>query len=357
MGRDRTADRLKGKRLRDDAEPSHDAVRTLLDSAGLRGRFTLTPLQGGANNRVWRVDCDRRAAALKRYFRHPTDRRDRLLAEFSFLTVAWEAGVRVVPRPLGTYTPAALGLYDFLDGRRPGRQDVTAAAVGQCLDFYVALNAHKGSAPARWLPLASEACARVSDHVACVDSRIRRLAALEMSTSVDRDAAGFVRTELSPAWNDVQRALAARLQQYGLSAETEVMREDWALSPSDFGFHNALISADGRLRFLDFEYAGWDDPARVVCDFFCQQRVPVPFDLFEAVVERIGATVIDRVAYRQRVDLLLPVYRVKWCCILLNDFLPEGGERRRFAGRKSDPVQRKVEQLEKARRVMAGVVA
>jgi hypothetical protein len=135
------------------------------------------------------------------------------------------------------------------------------------------------------------------------------------------------------------------------------MREDWALSPSDFGFHNALISADGRLRFLDFEYAGWDDPARVVCDFFCQQRVPVPFDLFEAVVERIGATVIDRVAYRQRVDLLLPVYRVKWCCILLNDFLPEGGERRRFAGRKSDPVQRKVEQLEKARRVMAGVVA
>jgi hypothetical protein len=83
----------------------------------------------------------------------------------------------------------------------------------------------------------------------------------------------------------------------------------------------------------------------------------VPFTLFDAVVDRVGATVVDRTGYRQRVDLLLPVYRLKWCCILLNDFLPEGGERRRFAGRQGDPVQRKAEQLEKARRVMAGVVA
>ena len=39
-----------------------------------------------------------------------------------------------------------------------------------------------------------------------------------------------------------------------------------SLSPSDFGFHNALLEADGRLTFVDFEYFGWDDPVKIVAD-------------------------------------------------------------------------------------------
>src|SRR5208282_1028404 len=39
------------------------------------------------------------------------------------------------------------------------------------------------------------------------------------------------------------------------------------LSPSDFGFHNARRRADRSLIFYDFEYFGWDDPVKPVCDF------------------------------------------------------------------------------------------
>jgi hypothetical protein len=94
----------------------------------------------------------------------------------------------------------------------------------------------------------------------------------------------------------------------------------------------------------------------MVCDFFCQPRVPVPMHHLETFVERVGATVRDVGAYRQRVEILLPIYRVKWCCILLNEFLPAGGDRRRFAGQLGDPYQRKVEQLKKARRASAEVM-
>ena len=48
------------------------------------------------------------------------------------------------------------------------------------------------------------------------------------------------------------------------------------LSPSDFGFHNAIRRASGELCFIDFEYAGQDDPAKMACDFLCQPEVPVP---------------------------------------------------------------------------------
>jgi len=39
------------------------------------------------------------------------------------------------------------------------------------------------------------------------------------------------------------------------------------LSPSDFGLHNT-ISEKKKLYFLDFEYFGWDDPIKLICDFF-----------------------------------------------------------------------------------------
>ena len=38
------------------------------------------------------------------------------------------------------------------------------------------------------------------------------------------------------------------------------------LSPSDFGFHNALRRPDGTIVFVDFEYFGWDDPAKMMAD-------------------------------------------------------------------------------------------
>ena len=41
------------------------------------------------------------------------------------------------------------------------------------------------------------------------------------------------------------------------------------MSPSDFGFHN-VIKKDDFLYFIDFEYAGLDDPVKLICDFYCQ---------------------------------------------------------------------------------------
>ena len=42
-------------------------------------------------------------------------------------------------------------------------------------------------------------------------------------------------------------------------------------SPSDFGFHNILCE-DGRLNFVDFEYAGIDDLAKSARRFFAYAR-------------------------------------------------------------------------------------
>jgi hypothetical protein len=50
----------------------------------------------------------------------------------------------------------------------------------------------------------------------------------------------------------------------------------------------------------------------------------------------------------KRVALLLPVYQTKWCCIMLNDFLPAGNQRRAFSNPDARDESRWDKQLEKA---------
>jgi hypothetical protein len=136
----------------------------------------------------------------------------------------------------------------------------------------------------------------------------------------------------------------------GLSLDAELAMPDRCLSPSDFGFHNALATEDGQLAFLDFEYAGWDDPAKLVGDFFSQIAVPVPEAFYPAFAERLAASTTNPTWHRRRFDILLPVHRVKWITIFLNDFLPVGAERRRFAIHGEDEDARLATQLAKARK-------
>ena len=54
----------------------------------------------------------------------------------------------------------------------------------------------------------------------------------------------------------------------------------------------------------------------------------------------------------RRSALLMPVYELKWCCIMLNEFLPSADRRRTFAGMVSGQEQRRAVQLAKVGSVL-----
>lgn len=324
----------------------------LVEQAGLGPLLDLTPLPGGRNNQVYLVRTSASNWLLKVYFRDAGDPRDRLAAESAFAEFAWSHGVRAMARPIAFDREARLGLYEFIAGRALTPDEVDADAVDQAAAFFTAINKHRGDEAALRLPNASEACFSLSDHLACVERRIERLKRNAWSPQ-DAAAAELVERELAPAWQTVRVRVERLTDDLGLSRDEPRDVDERCLSPSDFGFHNALRDADGRLRFIDFEYAGWDDPAKLICDFFCQPAVPVPPQYFERFAERVVGGFPDRPAIERRVDLLLPVYRLKWCCILLNEFLPDGDRRRSFARAAADVAERKRTQLDKARTMLA----
>ncbi len=306
-------------------------LTALVVRAGLGHVVSLAPLMGGANNRVFRANCESGPALVKCYFRHPLDPRDRLQAEVAFSAFAQAAGVRVAPRLLGHDSSAGIGLFEWIEGSQflPGM--VTTARLEQAIDFARTLNLARWRPAVARLPNASEACWSLEEHLGTVAGRVQRLMRIQPANTLEKLACLFVRSELAPEWAAVQTEARESAIDNGLSLHRELTPVERCISPSDFGFHNALLEPGNVVRFLDFEYAGWDDPAKLVCDFFCQPAIPVPFGACEAFTTALAECFPDPEMIAQRVRVLLPVYQMKWVCIRLNNFLPVGNQRRAFA--------------------------
>ena len=319
-----------------------EKVSPFITKHGVTSGYTLQPLPGGANNRVYRLRAEGGDRALKVYFQNPADPRDRFRAEHAFYRHLWQQGVRRTPEPLGWDTENRLGLFSFVDGRKLRAEEINEAAVRQALDFIVEANRDRSSA--QDVPVASEACFSLAEHLGVVERRVLRLQNITGETEVDQAAAVFVREELNPTWEKIQTAIRA---QAGSTLNDEVPKTARCLSPSDFGFHNALLTADG-LKFFDFEYAGWDDPAKLCCDFFCQPQLPVALAHWDLFVNGL-ATALGATNLPARAKLLLPAYQIKWCCIILNEFLRGEQSRREFALGDGAAEERKRMQLDKAR--------
>jgi hypothetical protein len=321
----------------------------LVDQAGLGRVHSLSRLEGGKNNQVYRIDPEAGPPlVLKRYFSDPRDSRDRLSAEWNFVERAWSNGVRAIPQPLAKDAAARAALYSFVDGRKLDAAELQATHIDAAADFIGAINAggHGGFAAA------SDACFSIADHLQLVERRLLRLAALDAQVPHSADAQRFVFLTLRPSWDAARRRTLLEAFALGLDLQRELTDVECCLSPSDFGFHNALSTGQGRLVFLDFEYAGRDDPAKLVTDFFCQPQVPIPPGYRDRFLSRLN---LDQLALA-RCELLREACRIKWACILLNDFLPVGAARRAFADN-SEREARCAAQLEKAKAMLAGIRA
>jgi hypothetical protein len=265
---------------------------------------TMDWVGGGGNSRIYRLSAHH---AGKSYFQP-----QRLAVEFPAMQFMWQAGIRCIPQPIAADEHVAV--YEFIEGTKPvpDERDIDAAVA-----FLNQLRGLSGN-----LPNAAEACFSVKEIIANLESRFARLAGTE------------VIAEFLP--------LLDRVRQTPDSPATERV-----LSPSDFGFHNALRRPDGSLVFLDFEYFGWDDPAKLVCDFLLHPAM----NLSDELKRRFYRGYVTNKTLAQRVEIVYPLFGLKWITIMLNEFLPADRQRRRFAGSPADPAT----QLEKARRMKARI--
>ncbi|MDP1571569.1 MAG: phosphotransferase [Vicinamibacterales bacterium] len=307
----------------------------LPDAAGtcqaLTGRRALAaePIGQGRNSRVFRVDlapaagADAESVVLKFYRRDPGDGRDRLGVEFGALGFLWQNDVRVVPRPIAMDRARNCAVFEFIDGRSAAGTDVGVADIQASIDFLANLRRLSGAEGSRGLPAASEACFSIADVVESVGTRLTRLEAALAADDQDRRLRAWIDRRFRPLVADVERWVAVSAGRWGVAPAAALPQESRTLSPSDFGFHNAVRRPDGRLAFVDFEYFGWDDPAKTVSDYLLHPGMALAEDLKHRFARGCLEAYADVSRLRERTRLVYPLFGLKWCLIILNDFLSE----------------------------------
>jgi hypothetical protein len=306
---------------------------------------------GGGNNRLFRAHTeDGRSYALKEYPRRAGDPRDRLSVEYGALEFLSQHKSISVPRAFAADRENGFALYEWIEGgpvSAPTDRDVDAA-----LNFAANLHAIRSAAGAGTLPLASEACLSGAEIVVQVSRRHERFKLIAQS---EPRLAQFLTADFGPTAQVAEAWSRAGYQKLGWSFDAAIPRGQQSLSPSDFGFHNAIRRPDGKLVFVDFEYFGWDDPVKLASDFLQHPGMslsPAQYARFRAGMEKIYG---GETAFARRLALLYPLYGLRWCMILLNEFLPERWESRRLAGVHVDHDAATSAQLEKARHRIAAV--
>ena len=289
-------------------------------------------IKSGRNSRVWQVNSAQRQWLLKQYHHHKGDQRDRLGTEFVFLSFLHGNGVRNIPKPLICDRERKWGLYSYLPGEAV--KTITTEHLTQVTEFVCRINRLRTTTAAQHLPYASESSLSLQEHLKRIFNRLESLKKIEGDGFVYETAKALVKEKLIPTFLHLRDSIMSRYSQN--TVEKLLEPDERILSPSDLGFHNILQEGDC-LYFLDFEYAGWDDPAKLFCDFACQPERPVTRRMAEVFCEQVCRQ-LNLSGTERRTEILLPLYRLKWCCILMNEFCTKDRERREYAGKQQSGI-------------------
>lgn len=281
---------------------------------------SLTALHGGINNIVFSCAFGGKSSGrfvIKGYAQR-LESTDRMSSEVEFLRYAGKVAPSYVPSLLAVDEERRCVVleyvdgYPYLSGMSPSTDDVNHAG-----SFFHLLNTNKALAKESIKRVAVDGFLSLSEHIENVHRRLNLFTTEHLSVRRKAEANKLVQR--------VQREFEGVARRTHMLIGTGQIQDligfdDCCVSPSDFGFHNAIRNAKG-VKFFDFEFAGWDDPAKTMLDFALQPRVPVADPLAKLFYQFARPFAYEQIAARS--TALGPILRLKWVCIMLSVLRPD----------------------------------
>ena len=271
---------------------------------------------------------------------------DRLCNEYQAVKLIRTLGYKNVPEPLGHHLSLGVGVYEWIPGAR--RREADEHAVEKVLEFLYFLSRQNVRAK---FSTFSSASASVFSGQQLVEQIKERISEFECD-GVVYGVQHFVRNSIAPVFQDT--FLYARKNWSETSFTKKLDPENRVLSPSDLGAHNWLHGETDDIYFLDFEYFGWDDPAKLICDFLLHPGMELNNSSRLAWIHGVNG-LYGRSVLR-RAEAMYGLLGVAWSLIVLNQFRkPVAG----LSSGKTEMVASGCEkldvQLTKARRILDNV--
>jgi hypothetical protein len=289
-------------------------------------------INNGANSRVKLLTCNNgKKYICKSYYSRPGEILNRLEREYNSFSFLIKKGIRYVPKPICQDIKNQIALYEFIEGKPIGKGKINRSDITQLCKFIVQLKSISKDFDSKKLPNAAEAYFSIDNIVKNIKSRYNLLDNVNDTVKVNIELKKFLRDDFNKLLNKIYNQYNRRSLINQVNLSKELNEKYRILSPSDFGFHNAIKKNNRDIVFIDFEYFGWDDPVKMTCDFILHPKMDITIDQKKYFLNKIREIFKDDPNFMQRLKLAYPLFGLKWCLIILNEFLPQDLERRQFA--------------------------
>ena len=299
---------------------NEELSKVTLKIAGTKPR-EIVWIGGRTNSGIARIRFkDERLAALKIYALDVSH--DRYSAEQDAFDSLNKCGEVAVPKALGGLRRLGVGMLEWISG-----DEVTAPNsdhIDCLLGFVKRLHGLRHHYRFRSFPNASAA---IFSGWELQQQLHQRLDQLRSNSIGSRGLHSYLDDEFVPLLLEISSWTEGNWP--GHHYETRLQKPEMTLSPSDFGFHNCLKQEDESLRFIDFEYFGWDDPAKLCGDFLFHPGMNLSDTLKLQWIE--GARTIYGAQALERLKVMWGLIGLVWCLILLNEFRLDHRARRQVA--------------------------
>ena len=310
--------------------------------------INLELIKGRGNSRIYKLNfINSQHGVLKVYPDRQLDRRKRIETEFTAIDLLGKAGLSV-PKALAMDTDTNWAVYSWVEGS-PRECDDTF--IEEAANFIQKLNIlSKDNTSLINVSLASEACLSGAELERQINDRFILLKSIS-----DEKLHLFLDEVFHPIYiNNIKIAKSIM----GAKYETSISLSLQIISPSDFGSHNAIKDLSGKTIFIDFEYFGWDDPVKLISDFYWHPAMNLTDKQQNLWINRIKNIFSNHIDFDKRLTAYLNIFGLRWCLILLNEFLPNRMNQRIHAdnNKATEVNEIKLKQLEKSNTLINKII-
>jgi thiamine kinase-like enzyme len=275
-------------------------------------------IEFGKNNLVKKIHYKRKIFIYKKYLNSKGNgiNYSRYKSETSFINLLVSKKIKNLPLILATDPKNQENLFNYIKGKKINK--ITKKDIVQCINFIKKINSNISNKNFFYYKKATEACISINDHICTAKRRIFLLSKFSKDYGIYRKAKLFVKNELKNKLKIVKNNIFILFTTKQINKK--LTPQELILSPSDFGFHN-IIKKNKKLYFFDFEYAGMDDPVKLISDYICQPDYKLSKEQSNFFYRNILKIFNNKKEIDKRFKAVINIHRIKWCCVILSEIL------------------------------------
>jgi hypothetical protein len=309
---------------------------------------TVEKVKGRGNSSVYKIQMQYgQEYACKLYPDLTFDNRDRMEKEIKSYRFLHKHGIFAVPEVIYFDKNLNIGIFEWING-----SEINQTAYPNVSDFVFFIEALAQLSKQTWyekFELASAAC--LSGQM--IEYQIRhRYQKFHSSSKIYPMLKNFLENVFLGAFN---KMLYQSKKLWPGKFESKLSKKYQLLSPSDFGFHNAILTTTG-FKFIDFEYFGWDDPVKLTCDFLLHPGMLLKKEQKNFWLAKMKDIFFEDIFFQKRLIASYCLYGLCWCLIQLNVFATINlNDENIETIEKYNLKQKQCEQLKKSEKLLRGL--